>query len=186
LYPTDQPNLFAFSVNYELPYGRASQAGIMRKIAGGWSLSAVATYGSGYPLPIWTVNTNSIAFTGGLRPNLTGQPIRAATGPGGFDPNRDYYLNPAAFSRPAPLTFGNAPAYVSVRQPTLINESFGVFKQIRIVERAALQFRTEMTNPLNRVVFGAPTTDLSSASFGKISSQANSPRLIQFGLKLLF
>lgn len=186
LYPTDQPNLFAFSVNYALPYGRDSQAGVMRKIAGGWSVSAFGTYGSGYPLPIWTVNTNSIAFTGGLRPNLTGQPIRATSGSGGFDPNRDYYLNPAAFSQPAPLTFGNAPAYLSVRQPTLINESFGVFKQIRLVERASLQFRTEMTNPLNRVVFGAPTTDLSSASFGKVGSQNNSPRLIQFGLKLLF
>jgi hypothetical protein len=186
LYPTDQPNLFAFSVSYALPYGRGSQAGVMRKIAGGWSLSAFGTYGSGYPLPIWTVNTNSIAFTGGLRPNLTGQPIRATAGAGGFDPNRDYYLNPNAFARPAALTFGDAPAYLNVRQPMLINESFGVFKQIRIVERASLQFRTEMTNPLNRVVFGAPTTDLSSASFGKISSQGNSPRLIQFGLKLLF
>ena len=95
-------------------------------------------------------------------------------------------MNPSAFAQPAPLTFGNAPAYLNVRQPLLINESFGVFKQIRIVERASLQFRTEMTNPLNRVAFGAPTTDLSSPSFGKISSQANSPRLIQFGLKLLF
>ena len=68
-------------------------------------------------------------FTGGLRPNLTGQPIRATTGPGGFDPNRDYYLNPAAFAQPAALTFGNAPAYLPVRQPMLINESFGVFKR---------------------------------------------------------
>jgi len=124
--------------------------------------------------------------TGGLRPNLTGQPLRAPTGDGGFDPNRDYYLNPAAFSRPATLTFGNAPAYLNVRQPTFINESFGVFKQNRIVERVTTQFRVEMTSPLNRVVFGAPTTDFSSASFGKISSQANSPRLIQFGLKVTF
>lgn len=186
LYPTDQPNLFSFSLSYALPYGRVSQAGAMRKILGGWSLSAFGTYGSGYPLPIWTVNTNSIAFTGGLRPNLTDQSIRATTGSGGFDPNRDYYLNPAAFANPAPLTFGNAPAYLNVRQPMLINESFGVFKQIRFFERLTDQFRVEMTNPLNRVVFGAPTTDFSSASFGKIGSQGNSPRLIQFGMKLIF
>ena len=186
LYPTDQPNLTSFSLNYELPYGRQSQAGIARKVLGGWSVSGVATYGSGFPLPIWTVNTNSIVFAGGLRPNLTGQPLRAPTGSGGFDPNRDYYLNPAAFGQPAPLTFGNAPAYLSVRQPMLINESFGVFKEIRIFERFTDQFRVEMTNPLNRVVFGAPTTDFSSASFGKVGSQSTSPRLIQFGMKLLF
>ena len=105
-------------------------------------MSAFGTYGSGYPLPIWTVNTNSIVFTGGLRPNLTGQPLRAPTGAGGFDPNRDYYLNPKAFAQPSPLTFGNAPAYLNLRQPTMINESFGVFKQIRILERTTLQFRT--------------------------------------------
>jgi len=186
LYPTDQPNLVSFSVSYALPYGRGSQLGVMRKVLGGWTLSAFGTYGSGYPLPVWTVNTNSIAFTGGLRPNLTGQPIRATTGSGGFDPNRDYYLNPTAFAQPQALTFGSAPAYLGVRQPFIINESFGVFKQVRIFERVTYQFRTEMTNPLNRVVFGAPTTDFSSSSFGKIGSQYNSPRLIQFGMKLIW
>jgi hypothetical protein len=186
LYPTDQPNLTAFSVNYALPYGRNTQPGVMGKVLGGWSVAAFGTYGSGFPLPIWTVNTNSIVFAGGLRPNLTGQPIRAASGPGGFDPNRDHYLNPAAFAQPAPLTFGSAPAYLGVRQPFLINESFGVFKNTRLFERVTNQFRLEMTNPLNRVVFGAPTVDFSSASFGKIGSQANSPRLIQFGMKMIW
>jgi hypothetical protein len=186
LYPTDQPNLFAFSANYALPYGRTTQNGAMRKVLGGRSLAAFGTYGSGFPLPIWTVNTNSIVFSGGLRPNLTGQPIRAASGSGGFDPNRDFYLNPAAFAQPAPLTFGSAPAYLNVRQPFIINESFGVFKDTRFFERITNQFRVEMTNPLNRVVFGAPTTDFSSASFGKIGSQNGSPRLIQFGMKMIW
>jgi hypothetical protein len=133
-----------------------------------------------------TVNLNSFAFTSGLRPNLTGVPIRATSGSGGFDPNRDFYLNPAAFAPPAALAFGNAPAYLSVRQPTLINESFGVFKETRFFERFVNQFRLEMSNPLNRVVFGAPTTDFSSAAFGKVSSTANSPRQIQFGMKMIF
>jgi hypothetical protein len=133
LYPTDQPNLFSFSFNYALPYGRGAQPGVMRKIAGGWSFSGFGTYGSGYPLPMTTVNINSFAFTSGLRPNLTGAPLRAPTGSGGFDPNRDYYLNPAAFSAPRELTFGNAPAYLSVRQPTIISESFGIFKETRFL-----------------------------------------------------
>ena len=186
LYPTDQPNLVAFSANYALPYGRGAQNGLMGRALGGWSLGAFGTYGSGFPLPVWTINTNSIVFTGGLRPNLTGQPIRATSGAGGFDPNRDYYLNPSAFAQPAPLTFGNAPAYLGVRQPFLINESFGIFKTTHIFERVRNEFRVEMTNPFNRVVFGAPTTDFSSSAFGKISSQANSPRLIQFGMKMIW
>jgi hypothetical protein len=36
-----------------------------------------------------------------------------------------------------------------VRQPTLINESFGVFKETRFFERFVNQFRLEMSNPFN-------------------------------------
>ncbi|MGI8991977.1 MAG: TonB-dependent receptor domain-containing protein [Bryobacteraceae bacterium] len=186
LYPTDQPNLFSMSFNYALPYGRGAQPGVLNKVIGGWSVSGFGTYGSGYALPMTTTNLNSFLFTSGLRPNLTGAPIRATQGSGGFDPNRDHYLNPAAFTNPAPLTFGNAPAYLAVRQPFIINESFGVFKETRIFERLTNQFRLEMSNPFNRVVFGAPTTAFSSAAFGKISSTQNSPRQIQFGMKMIF
>lgn len=186
LYPTDQRHVISLSFNYAIPYGQGSQAGVMRKLLGGWSVSGFGTYGSGFPLPISTVNRNSYVFNGGLRPNLTGEPIRAESGSGGFDPARDYYLNPAAFANPGPLQFGNAPVYLPIRQPKLINESFGIFKDTMLYERLRLQFRTEMSNPFNRVVFGAPVTDFSAANFGKITSQGNSPRQIQFGLKLIW
>jgi hypothetical protein len=35
-------------------------------------------------------------------------------------------------------------------------------------------------------VFGMPNTAINSNQFGVISSQANSPRAVQFGLKILF
>ena len=96
------------------------------------------------------------------------------------------FLNRDAFSAPASLTFGNAPVFLGVRQPNFKSESFGVFKDTRFTERATLQFRMEMSNPFNRVVFGAPVSDLSAGNFGRITSVANSPRNIQFGLKMLF
>jgi hypothetical protein len=135
--------------------------------------------------------TETLAYTyskmlsnGGPRPNLTGAPLLANNS--GFDPNVNFYLNTAAFSTPAPLTFGNAPVYLPARQPNFKNESFGVFKDTKFTERATLQFRMEMSNPLNRVVFGAPVSDLSARNFGRITSVANSPRNIQFELKMLF
>jgi len=103
-----------------------------------------------------------------------------------FDPNANFYLNRAAFATPPLLTFGNAPAYLPARQPNFISESFGVFKDTRFTERVNLQFRMEMSNPFNRVVFGAPVSDLSAGNFGRITSVANSPRNIQFGLKTIF
>jgi hypothetical protein len=39
---------------------------------------------------------------------------------------------------------------------------------------------------MNRVVFGAPSVDLSSGNFGIISSQGNGARLIQLGMKLIW
>ena len=119
-----------------------------------------------------------------MRPNLTGSPIQVSNS--GFDPNVNFFLSRDAFAAPPSLTFGNAPAYLPVRQPAFKQESFGIFKDTRIAERLNLQFRTEMSNPFNRVVFGAPVGDLSAGNFGKITSVANSPRNIQFGLKMTF
>jgi hypothetical protein len=185
LYATDQPNILTFSFNYALPFGR-SGAGALNKLVGGWNISGVGAYSSGFPLAISTTNINSFIFNGGLRPNLTGAPLRAPVAGDKFDPRRDAYLNRAAFSDPRPLEFGNAPVYLPVRYPNYIQESFGVFKDTRILERLTHQFRFEMNNPFNRVVFGGPSTDFTAGNFGIIGGQGNSPRVIQFGMKMIW
>lgn len=190
LYASDQRHILTFSFNYAIPIGAGrtySLGRIGNKILGGWSTNGVAAYASGFPLAISAPNTLSYIFNGGLRPDLTGQPIRAAAGSGGFDPNRDAYLNRAAFAAPGPLTFGNAPVYLPVRQPANLSESFGLFKDTNVAgERVNLQFRLEISNPFNRVVFGAPSTDIAAANFGRIGGQGNAPRVVQFGLKLIY
>ena len=75
--------------------------------------------------------------------------------------------------------------YLPIRQPATSNESLGVFKNIKFQEWLSAQFRTGISDPLNRVVFGAPVTDFSAKNFGVVASQGNSPRQIQFGLKLI-
>jgi hypothetical protein len=47
----------------------------------------------------------------------------------------------------------------------------------RLIERLTWQFRLEISNPFNRVVLGAPSTDLNAANFGLIGGQS-SPRVI--------
>jgi hypothetical protein len=44
----------------------------------------------------------------------------------------------------------------------------------------------EAFKAFNRVQFGSPNTSVTSTTFGFITSQTNSPRDIQFGLKILF
>jgi len=105
-----------------------------------------------------------------------------------FDPAKDLYLNISAFGQPAPFTLGNAPRYLpNVRTPASYNEDFSVFKSVSFGESRSVEFRAEMFDVFNRVVFGPPARNVNNPStFGIISSQANDPRVIQFGLKLLF
>jgi hypothetical protein len=53
-------------------------------------------------------------------------------------------------------------------------------------ERVKLQFRFEMINAFNRVWFGGLNTAVTSPLYTQLTSQANQPRNIQFGLKLSF
>ena len=49
-----------------------------------------------------------------------------------------------------------------------------------------MQFRMEALNAFNRVQFSGPNTSVTSTSFGRVSAQANAPRQVQFGLKVLW
>ena len=91
----------------------------------------------------------------------------------------------SAFANPQPGTYGSAPRALEVRGPMRLDESFA-FKQTKIGERLINQFRVEIQNPLNRVVFGNPIMDFTNAAFGRINSTAVGPRNIQLGMKLIF
>ena len=49
-----------------------------------------------------------------------------------------------------------------------------------------VQFRAEALNAFNRVQFANPNTTVTNSAFGRVSAQANTPRQVQFGLKILF
>jgi hypothetical protein len=56
-----------------------------------------------------------------------------------------------------------------------------------VTESVAFLFSADFLNAFNHVVFNDPTLSMQDpASFGVISSQANSPRAIQLGLRLEF
>jgi hypothetical protein len=44
--------------------------------------------------------------------------------------------------------------------------------------------RAEVFNLFNRVVWGAPEQNFNSNNFGLVTSQENSPRQMQFGVKV--
>ncbi|MEZ5398448.1 MAG: TonB-dependent receptor [Bryobacteraceae bacterium] len=188
-HPTDLTHILTFSLVYQLPFGQGqrwlSDSPVARKLLGGWQVAVVNAYNSGTRLNV-SLNNTLPFFNAGQRPNLLSPDIRSGAGLGGFDPARDIFLNASAFARPGDGQFGTAPRYLEERGPGRLDESFAVLKDTRIGERLTHQFRMEILNPLNRVVFGNPNTNLASNAFGRISSTQIGPRNIQFGMKLIF
>lgn len=97
----------------------------------------------------------------------------------------DRYLNASAFSAQSNYLLGNATRYDPlVRSFPNLNENVSLGKTFPLAERFRLDFRAEAFNLLNRIVFGAPNTNLSSTSFGLAATQSNSPRQMQLAIKL--
>jgi hypothetical protein len=61
-----------------------------------------------------------------------------------------------------------------------------LLKKIRIVEGLHLELRGEFLNAFNHVQFNDPETNPTNANFGRVTGQANLPRNVQIGLKLIF
>ena len=62
-------------------------------------------------------------------------------------------------------------------------QNTSVAKTIRLSTGLRLDVRVEAFNLFNRV-WGAPEQNFNSNNFGLVTSQENSPRQMQFGLKL--
>ena len=117
--------------------------------------------------------------TGYLRAKLVGDPNLS-------NPTRQRWFNTAAFAAPAHYTFGNLGRY-AMRGSGFWNVDASIFRQFKILETRALEFRAESFNTPNTVIMGQPAAGVSNpATFGTVTSTANSPRSLQLGLKLIF
>jgi hypothetical protein len=94
------------------------------------------------------------------------------------------YFDTSKFAPNAIGTFGNSGKNM-VRGPRYFNTDLALLKVTNVTSRVGLQFRAEFFNIFNNVNFNAPTSNVSSAQFGRITS-ALDPRILQFGVKLLF
>ncbi len=73
----------------------------------------------------------------------------------------------------------------NLRSDSLSNWDFAIFKNFG-GERVKVQLRGESFNFFNTPQFSAPNTSVGSKNFGVVTSQANSPRLIQVAAKLMW
>lgn len=179
---------FVVGYLYELPFGRGRKIGsdwrgVTNAILGGWQVNGITTYQSGTPLAI-TANNVSGIFSSRQNANNNGTSGKLT---GDIHDRLNRYFDTSVFSQPAAFTFGNmSPRSGDLRAPGLRNWDISAFKEFQLREYLKLQFRSEFLNAFNTVRFGAPNVSVASNQFGVISTQANSPRQIQFALKLLW
>jgi hypothetical protein len=184
----DIAHRFVLSYLYELPFGKGRKFGsnahwLLNTFIGGWQFNGITTYSSGTPLSISANNTAGL-FNPLTRPNTNGGNPKLT---GRVQDRLNRYFDTSVFSQPAPFTFGNVGATLpNVRTDRIRNYDLSFFKDFTPLERLRIQFRAEALNAFNTPRFGGPNTSVTSTTFGQITTQANSPRQIQFGLKLLW
>jgi Carboxypeptidase regulatory-like domain len=203
----NEPQIFVANFVYKEPFF-SQQHGLTGHVLGGWELSGITTFDSGFSL---STSQNVDPF-GCVADTSTANGCAAGTYPGGLGmvtPNADIAPRPDQVSAvhltktreqwfttgsftTAQGHFGTA-GVGNFLSPGMERIDLGLMKNFKISERSTLQVRAEAFNSLNHTNFVGPNgagsggidTDLSDGTFGQAIS-AHMPRTMQFSGKLYF
>lgn len=185
--PSGNPHRLVLSYIYDLPFGRgrglgANASGPVNWIISGWQVNGITTFVSGSYLGVSASNTAGI-FGTNTWANNNGKSAKLS---GPVHERLERYFDTSVFSQPAAFTFGNVSTLPDVLSDSTKNFDLSIFREFPAVERVRVQFRAEFLNAFNTPRFGNPATGVTGNTLGRITSQANTPRQVQFGLKLLW
>jgi hypothetical protein len=205
----DRTNVLNFDAVYEIPWFR-EQKGLKARLIGGWELSAIYAINSGLPLTATSSSGSQINYgytsvfnnsavggyptdnaglgilgntNAGLRPDMLGNPNN---GYGRPIHNRLAWFYTGAFASPAPTsTIPGNEKRGTIEGPGFNRADVGIFRNFRIYDRLAFQFRAEAFNVANHTNWQGVTTSTTSTSFGQVTSNRDA-RLLQFAGKFTF
>lgn len=188
--PSDWDHTHAVVVSYlwQIPSVDRSN-GLARAVLGNWETTGIVSKQTGAPFTVFVGQDISKTNLGKDRADVTGDPY-GGNACSGISSSCKSWLNPAAFSLPAPGTFGDA-TKGEFRGPGYFDTDLGLFKNIPIHEQVRMQFRCEFFNAFNNVNFTHVNDSVSGGALGAIQQAANfpapgGPRTIQFALKFMF
>lgn len=202
----DAPHRLVVSGIWELPFGRGRKwgAGWNRAVdlaLGGWQVQGIGQLQSGRPLTLGNVyyngdlsklktdirSANFPRFAGDTRTvfDISGFYFSdaAVQTNGVVDPvkqRNDIRIQLGANIRTLPSRFAQ------FRGDTLNLWDLSVSKNFSFTESIKLQLRGEFLNAFNKVIFDNPDLNPRNSTFGQLTGQANLPRDVQIGLKLIF
>jgi hypothetical protein len=195
----DAPHRIVLSGIWELPFGKTrrwgtNRSGLTDTVFGGWQVQGIWQAQSGRPLELSNLYFNGDART--LQTMIGGDHVDAA-----FDTSGFYFTDAIVRTNGAidPAKQRNDPRIrlafnlrtfpsrlPSFRSQPLNLWDISLIKNFLFNEHARLQLRGEFLNAFNHPQFNNPVLDPLSSNFGRITGQANLPRNIQLGLKLIF
>ncbi len=176
----DRTHRTTFNWLYELPFGRGKLlAGPSNKVAStllsGWQFQGIYTNQSGAPLGFG----NSI-FAGNIKDVTSGEE----------NVNRWFNVD-AGFERNSARQLASnvrrlSSRFSGIRADGPNNWDLSFIKNTQVSEGVQLQFRAEAINAMNHPQFTAPNTNPANTAFGVVTGEFAWPRVVQFGLKVLF
>lgn len=137
-------------------------------VAGGWSLNGALTLQTG-PVLAW----GNVLYYGGPLQLRQHEPDISRFNRASGEQLSD---NIRTFSS----AFGN------LRRDPTKNVDLSLAKKTAFGERRYVEIRFETLNTTNRVTMGAPNLTPTSTAFGTIATQANTPRRVQTGLRVVW
>jgi len=195
----DRTHRLVISGVWQLPFGKGRRFGsgagrATELLIGGWEYTWIATIQSGRPLNL-PGNVDLIGdLTAGDQTfdryfNTCVLPFGAtqARQPNASNTGFESCSNPA-FAIRGPNTLRTIPLRSSqVRLPSRPQFDMSLNKSFNFTETVRFQVRLESFNTFNTPIYGGPNTDPTSTNFGFITrNQANQPRNVQLGFKLVF
>ena len=185
----DLKHNLVISYRYELPFEQLFRA--RNRLTQGWVLSGVSRFSTGFPVTFTNASDTSLLGTQPNGVNSYGVDLPDMAR-GALDLNHNPrdgqpYFNTSLFSLPALGSPGDAPHRLFYG-PGLENFDIALLKSLALGESKALQFRLETFNTFNHAQFFGPASvngEITSSAFGQVVS-ADSPRLVQLGVKLMF
>jgi hypothetical protein len=176
----DQRHLVTAQLQYTTGMGVRGGAmldGMRGRLFKGWTITSQLAAGSGLPLtPVYLTSAAGTGVIGTIRPDVAS--TAAASAPEGF------FLNPSAFTAPAPGQWGSARRN-SITGPPQFALDAGVGRSFLWGDRLTLDWRINAMNVLNRVTYATVNTIFGSPQFG-LPTVANPMRKLQTSLRVRF
>jgi len=192
----DVSQRFVLASVLDMPFGKGKKFannlnGFANKLVGGWGINTIITFQRGFPIIIGgcpgPLSNSGIPNVGCARATRTALSRQTS---GSRDARLAKWFDTSVFTNGTDYSYGSdSRTEPNIRTDGMKNVDFAFFKNTKFGpdERLGVEFRGEFFNWFNRPQFSPPNSGCCGGKdFGRVTSQYNVSRQIQFALRFTF